>query len=58
MRWICDCDTEIEFPSLEEEKGFIVSRATCPECGQEYVLRLTKGKRQKQKTLNTKKALL
>ena len=43
--WICDCGTVIEFSSLEEEKGFIVSRAVCPGCGQEWVLRLTKGRK-------------
>ena len=45
MIWICDCGTELEFSSIEEEKGFLVSRAVCSECGQEWVLRLTKGRK-------------
>ena len=44
MIWICDCGTQIDLTSLEHEKGFIFSKTVCPECGQEYVLRLTKGK--------------
>lgn len=40
--WTCDCGAAIDFPSLEEEKGFVASRATCPECGRIWVLRLAK----------------
>ena len=43
MIWICDCGTELELAAPENEKGFLVSRTVCPECGQEWVLRLTKG---------------
>lgn len=45
MIWICACGTEIDLTTLEQEKGFIMSKTVCPECGQEYVLRLTKGKK-------------
>lgn len=45
MEEICDCDSEIMFSSIEDEKGFKVCRATCPNCGQVWVLRLTKGKK-------------
>lgn len=40
--WICSCGASIIFPPLEEEKGFVTTRATCPGCGQIWVLRLTK----------------
>lgn len=43
--WVCDCGGVLEFASLEEEKGFVVSKAVCTECGQEWVLRLTKGRK-------------
>ena len=39
---ICDCGAELEFSSIEEEEGFLVSRAVCPKCGQEWIGRLRK----------------
>ena len=45
MIHICDCGTELDLLMPENEKGFLVSRAVCPKCGQEWVLRLTKGRK-------------
>ena len=45
MIWICDCGTELELLTLENEKGFLVSRTVCPQCGQVWVLRLMKGRK-------------
>lgn len=45
MKHFCDCGTELELLTPESEKGFLVSRTVCPTCGQEWVLRLMKGKK-------------
>ena len=45
MKILCDCGTELELLPPENEKGFMLSRAVCPTCGQEYILRLTKSRK-------------
>jgi len=34
MEWTCDCGAIIIFPTPERRRGFIVSEAVCPNCGQ------------------------
>lgn len=38
----CDCGCKIMFPTPEKENGFILSKVTCPECGQMWKCRITK----------------
>ena len=45
MKIICDCRTELILIPPENEKGFQLSRTVCPVCGQEWVLRLMKGRK-------------
>jgi len=45
MIHICDCGAELELLMPENEKGFLVSRTVCPQCGQILVLRLMKGRK-------------
>ena len=49
MKWICDCGCEIEFPTPEVVKGFIVSTTVCPNCGLVWKARIVKSKRIKLK---------
>lgn len=56
MDYICDCGTEITFPTPERDikrtkdgktrdTWFITSTAICPECGQVYNARIVKAER-------------
>lgn len=58
MDYICDCGTEIAFPTPERdvkkskdgktrETWFVTSTAICPECGQVYNARIMKAEKRR-----------
>jgi hypothetical protein len=58
MDYICDCGTEIAFPTPERdvkkskdgktrETWFVTSTAVCPECGQVYNARIMKAEKRR-----------
>jgi uncharacterized Zn finger protein len=62
MDYVCDCGTEIMFPTPERdikrtkdgksrETWFVTSTAVCPECGQVYNARIMKAEKKRKEEI-------